>query len=65
MCYLNDTWQESYGGELKLYLPDGGLNVYPACGKIVIFNSKKIEHEVKTILSEVKRLSITGWLKTS
>ncbi|KEI34633.1 SM-20-related protein [Francisella sp. W12-1067] len=65
VCYLNDAWQESYGGELKLYLPNGNLNIYPACGKIVIFNSKKIEHEVKTILSEVKRLSITGWLKTS
>ncbi|AJC48677.1 2OG-Fe(II) oxygenase [Allofrancisella guangzhouensis] len=65
VCYLNDAWQESYGGELKLYLPDENLNIYPACGKIVIFNSKKIQHEVKTILSEVKRLSITGWLKTS
>ncbi|QIV94208.1 2OG-Fe(II) oxygenase [Allofrancisella frigidaquae] len=65
VCYLNDAWQESYGGELKLYLPNGNLNIYPACSKIVIFNSKKIEHEVKTILSEVKRLSITGWLKTS
>ena len=62
--YLNDNWDESNGGELALYLKDKTLKVYPTIGKIVIFDSKTIEHEVLPVVQN-QRYSITGWLKTS
>ncbi|QIW10616.1 2OG-Fe(II) oxygenase [Francisella sp. LA112445] len=63
--YLNEIWQPSFGGQLKLYLNDKNLEIFPTNGKIVLFDSKTIEHEVLPVLTENKRLSITGWLKTN
>ena len=67
VCYLNEEdWLPEYGGELTLYLPDGEnekpLNIYPVQGRMVIFESQVLEHEVKPVQQE--RLSITGWLKS-
>lgn len=62
VCYLNDEdWQPEYGGELVLYKEED-ITIYPLKGRVVIFESQIIEHEVKPV--EQKRLSITGWLKT-
>jgi SM-20-related protein len=64
VCYLNDEdWQPDYGGELTIYFEDKEpLNIYPLQGRMVIFESQVLEHEVKPVKRE--RLSITGWLKT-
>lgn len=67
VCYLNqEDWQPEYGGELVLYLNENGKEVektiYPFPGRMVIFESQILEHEVKPV--EQKRMSITGWLKT-
>lgn len=67
VCYLNDEdWQPEYGGELVLYLNKNGKEIpktiYPLPGRMVIFESQILEHEVKPV--EQKRMSITGWLKT-
>ncbi|MDC6387962.1 2OG-Fe(II) oxygenase [Maribacter sp. PR1] len=68
VCYLNENdWLPEHGGELVLYLKDEkGLEfektVFPLPARAVIFESQKIEHEVKPAKRE--RLSITGWLKT-
>jgi SM-20-related protein len=67
VCYLNDEdWKEEYGGELTIYLNDNGKeteqNIYPLKGRMVIFESQELEHEVKPVKRE--RLSITGWLKS-
>ncbi|WP_040252681.1 2OG-Fe(II) oxygenase [Psychroserpens mesophilus] len=67
VCYLNEEdWKPENGGELVLYLNDNGIEtenvIYPFPGRIVIFESQIIEHEVKPV--ETERLSITGWLKT-
>jgi len=67
VCYLNeDGWLPENGGELVLYLNDHGQEaekvIYPFPGRVVIFESQVIEHEVKPVNTE--RLSITGWLKT-
>ena len=68
VCYLNtEDWQPEYGGELAIYLPkpEGGeetVTVYPLQGRVVVFESQLLEHEVKPVKRE--RLSITGWLKT-
>ncbi|MEO8934903.1 MAG: 2OG-Fe(II) oxygenase [Xanthomarina sp.] len=67
VCYLNeDGWLPENGGELILYLDENGTEIekviYPFPGRMVIFESQIIEHEVKPVNTE--RLSITGWLKT-
>ena len=68
VCYLNDdSWLASNGGELTLYLPadhgEQALDIIPRPGRMVIFESQVLEHEVKPVLTS-ERLSITGWLKT-
>ncbi|NCO64678.1 MAG: 2OG-Fe(II) oxygenase [Flavobacteriales bacterium] len=67
VCYLNnEDWKPENGGELVLYLDYNGIEtekvIYPFPGKVVIFESQIIEHEVKPV--NTQRLSITGWLKT-
>ncbi len=67
VCYLNeDGWLPENGGELVLYLNENNQEtekvIYPFPGRVVIFESQIIEHEVKPVNTE--RLSITGWLKT-
>lgn len=67
VCYLNESgWLPENGGELVLYLDDNGKEmekiIYPFPGRVVIFESQVIEHEVRPVKTE--RLSITGWLKT-
>ena len=63
VCYLNDEdWQPENGGELVLYLEHEEKVIYPFLGKMVIFESQLLEHEVKPV--NTPRLSITGWLKT-
>lgn len=67
VCYLNEQdWKPEYGGELVIYSDEEGKEVettiYPFPGRVVIFESQVLEHEVKPVKTE--RLSITGWLKT-
>ena len=66
ILYLNDSWSEDQdGGALRMYLPseDGEeiLDVFPEGGKLVVFLSGEIPHEVLTTYKE--RISITGWLR--
>ena len=64
VCYLNDeNWQPEFGGELVIYKPEEDIKIYPLKGRVVIFESQILEHEVKPV--QRKRFSITGWLKTS
>ncbi|MEZ4778035.1 MAG: 2OG-Fe(II) oxygenase [Flavobacteriaceae bacterium] len=64
VCYLNEHyWPVENGGELTLYINDTPLDLLPIPGRIVIFESQLIEHEVKQVKAS-ERLSITGWLKT-
>ncbi|WP_179021355.1 2OG-Fe(II) oxygenase [Winogradskyella forsetii] len=63
VCYLNsEDWKPENGGELVLYLDKEDKVIYPFPGKVVIFESQIIEHEVKPV--NTPRMSITGWLKT-
>ncbi|MCF4100568.1 2OG-Fe(II) oxygenase [Gillisia sp. M10.2A] len=67
VCYLNDEdWKPENGGELVIYKEEHGVEVaktiYPFPGRVVIFESQLLEHEVKPV--KTTRLSITGWLKT-
>lgn len=69
ICYLNDNWQESDGGQLTLFLPgtqpgqaEHNITIQPIGGRLVCFESGRLEHEVRPAVRE--RLSVTGWLKT-
>lgn len=67
VCYLNnEDWLPEYGGELTIYTNKENteipVNIYPMQGRMVVFESQVLEHEVKPVKTE--RLSITGWLKS-
>jgi len=60
ICYLNSDWQESDGGQLRIYLDNETKDILPLAGRLVCFRSDLLEHEVLPATRE--RLSITGWL---
>ena len=58
--YLNNSWKQGDGGELRLYIADGNTyTIEPKAGTLAIFLSD-IEHEV--LPTSQSRYSITGWL---
>ncbi len=64
VCYLNeDYWPRENGGELTIYAAEEVLDILPLPGRMVVFESQVLEHEVKVVKAS-ERLSITGWLKT-
>lgn len=60
ICYLNEDWKESEGGQLRIYLPNGSTDIFPLAGRLVCLRSDLLEHEVLPATRE--RLSLTGWL---
>ena len=60
ILYLNNDWQDSHGGQLRMYFPGQTKDFLPLAGRLVIFRSDEIEHEVLPATRE--RLSITGWV---
>lgn|SRR5690606_12354132 len=67
VCYLNDLgWKKENGGELVIYPNDSSVEplvIHPLPGRVVVFESQILEHEVRQVLAS-ERYSITGWLKT-
>ncbi len=61
VCYLNQNWKPAMGGELVIYLEGETVSVLPQAGRLVVFRSGELEHEVRP--ARQPRLSITGWLK--
>ncbi|MBN3518504.1 2OG-Fe(II) oxygenase [Algoriphagus lutimaris] len=66
IIYLNDSWEPEDEGMLRMYLPqeDGSektLDILPKGGRLVVFMSGEIPHEVMPTKKE--RISITGWLR--
>ena len=66
IIYLNDSWSQKDEGMLRMYLPqeDGSeeiLDIQPKGGRLVVFLSGEIPHEVMPTKKE--RISITGWLR--
>jgi SM-20-related protein len=59
ICYLNETWTEADGGQLRLFLEEP-LDILPVAGRMVCFRSDSIEHEV--LPGSKNRMSITGWI---
>ena len=61
ISYLNNNWQQNDGGELLIHHSDQHQKITPTQGKTVFFKSDELEHEV--LLTNERRMSITGWLK--
>ncbi len=63
ITYLNPVWEPEWGGELRLFLPEGEKDILPKGGRMVCMRSELLEHAVLPVKKE--RFSLTGWLKTS
>jgi SM-20-related protein len=65
VLYLNERWQATDGGQLRIYTDpeaeDGYQDILPLGGRLVTFLSARFLHEV--LPARRKRMSITGWLK--
>jgi SM-20-related protein len=60
--YLNEAWQESEGGALRLYLEDGShRDIHPHAGSLLLFLSAQFEHEVLPATRD--RMSIACWMR--
>lgn len=62
VLYLNPDWQESDGGQLRLYHPDETwTDIAPRLGTFVLFRSDTVPHEV--LPANTQRYSITAWFR--
>lgn len=66
ILYLNDSWTPEDEGALRMYFPQGDgteriEDVLPIGGRLVVFLSGEIPHEV--LPTKKERISITGWLR--
>lgn len=63
ILYLNEEWQSSDGGQLRLYLNDAAsIDIEPIGGRMVVFLSDQFWHEV--LPANRNRISLTGWFRT-
>jgi SM-20-related protein len=61
ILYLNPDWRQGDGGELRIHLPGGHLDVAPVLGRLACFRSDLVEHEV--LVAHRTRFSLTGWMR--
>lgn len=59
--YLNADWKEQDGGKLLIYQDHNNQEISPTQGKTVFFKSDDLEHEI--LVTNKRRMSVTGWLK--
>lgn len=69
ILYLNQDWQDSNGGHLRLYLNQKTeisellqLDISPIAGRLVLFLSDTFYHEV--LPATQNRMSLTAWFLT-
>jgi SM-20-related protein len=59
IVYLNPGWGAEDGGVLRLHVPGGPVAVEPIAGRLVVFLSERIEHEVLPCFAP--RWALTAW----
>jgi SM-20-related protein len=59
LLYLNPDWAPGHGGELRLHVPGGPVDVAPRLDRLVVFLSERVEHEV--LPTRTPRLAVTAW----
>src|SRR5258707_6958539 len=60
ICYLNEEWRESDGGQLRVYFPNGAKDFFPIAGRLICLRSDLLEHQVLPTVRT--RMSLTGWM---
>ncbi|MGY4533441.1 SM-20-related protein [Pseudomonas sp. TE3786] len=61
VLYLNEGWLVEQGGALRIYPGEAEHDLAPLGGRLVIFMSGQLPHEVLPATRE--RLSLTGWFR--
>ena len=60
LCYLNDSWESSMGGQLRVFNKQGNaVDVCPSGGRLAMFYADEVPHEV--LPSYAKRDAFTLW----
>lgn len=62
LLYLNSNWQPEDGGELVIHQNGQEIRILPEGGRMVLFRSDTILHEV--LAPKRRRYSLTAWLRT-
>jgi SM-20-related protein len=63
VLYLDRGWTAEHGGELIVYPPDGEHRIVPLGGRVVLFRSDLVEHEI--VSAKRTRYAMTAWLGSS
>jgi SM-20-related protein len=61
VLYLNTDWPADAGGALRLHLHGGPHDIAPMQGRLVIFLSANVEHEVMP--AALPRYSVAAWFR--
>lgn len=61
VVYLNPDWPDDAGGQLRLHLPDGAVDISPRMGNVAIFLSAEVDHEV--LPATQPRYSVAAWFR--
>lgn len=59
ILYLQEAWQPEHGGELRVHLLEGPVDVAPIGGRAVVFLADRLEHEV--LPTTRGRIALTAW----
>jgi SM-20-related protein len=62
VLYLNERWEPSDGGELRIFGEERHRDIEPLGGRLVVFLTERREHEV--LPTRQSRLSLTGWFRS-
>lgn len=60
IAYLNPDLETTRKGELRLYLEDSIVDVTPRLGRVIVFKSERVEHEVLPT-EGYRRFALTTW----
>ncbi len=61
IAYLNPDWEPGAGGCLRLHVPPGPVDVAPRGGRVLLFRSDAVEHEVLPSHGP-PRYAVTMWM---
>jgi SM-20-related protein len=61
VLYLNPDWPDAAGGQLRLHLTGGAVDIAPRLGTVAIFLSAEVDHEV--LPATQPRHSVAAWFR--
>ena len=61
IVYLNPDWVPAHGGILRAWTPDGIADVEPRLGRLLLFRSDAVPHQV--LQANHPRCAVTAWYR--